>query len=96
VRFDPFDWGQPAVASSGQSLNKLWIVGRIAERQSQPSYGGIDAVVEFHNGVVRPKFTADFVARHQITRPFDQHRQNRNRLLWQPGVDLVFAQLPCP
>jgi hypothetical protein len=65
----------------------------IAERVAQPLDGGVDAVIELDDGVVRPERLADLVAQHHLTGMVQQHEQDAEGLLVKADPDTVLAQL---
>jgi hypothetical protein len=94
-RGDTLDWRNEAVAMTGKRLDPARGVGRIAQRIAEPPDGGVNAVLEFHDGVVRPKPLLQFLPRDHFPRVLEQHAQNLNGLAaeWEP--EAVLAQFAC-
>jgi hypothetical protein len=55
--------------------------------------GGVDAVVEFDDGIIRPQVQADFLAQHYLTAMLQQHGQDSERLFLQSDPPPMLAQL---
>jgi len=51
-------------------------------------------VIEFDDGVVRPEPAADFIPRHHLTGPIQQHAENLERLVLQRNLSVAASQLP--
>ena len=70
------------------------MISGIAQRLAQPVHGGTDAVLELHNGVIRPQRLADFFAAHHLAGTLQQHGEDAKRLFGQTNLfGPVLAQL---
>ena len=57
-----------AIAAPRHRFDEPGIFRRISERRPQLPHGRVQGVVEFHEGLVRPKLLANLVARDNLTR----------------------------
>ena len=62
------------------------MIGIVSERLPQDRHRNVDASVEFHDGVVRPKNLPDLLARDDVAVPLHQDAQNLERLLAQQDL----------
>jgi hypothetical protein len=67
------------------------MVGIVCERLAQGRHRNVDAAIEFHDGIVRPKNLPDFLAGNDLALPLDQDAQNLEGLLaeqnlWGPSL----------
>src|SRR5258706_4393458 len=65
-RIHPLHGNLPAIATAGESFDVLRRLSRIAERLPQPLDGGIDAVIELYDSIVRPELLANLFPQHHI------------------------------
>ena len=72
-----------AIAAPRQRLDVTWVICRVAQGLAKSRYARVHSVFEVDEGVARPKFAAQLVARDDLTRPFQQHGQNLKGLLLQ-------------
>jgi hypothetical protein len=56
-----------------QGFYKTRVVRRIAQRSAQLVDSGVQAVLEVHKGVGRPKLLAQLLARDDVARLLQQH-----------------------
>jgi len=77
----PFDWGDQPVSAARQSLNVLRVVGIVVEGLAQDRYRNIDAPIEFHHGIVRPKNLLYFLAGTSFALALHQDSQNLKGLV---------------
>src|SRR6516162_2502568 len=73
---DPLDRGHEAVTTPWKGLNVMGIFSRIAQRFSELVHSGVETVVEVNKGVRRPESVAHLVARDQLPRTAQKHRQD--------------------
>ncbi len=90
---DQLDLTQKAVPPPCHGFDITRIVGRFPERVAQLLNGGVDAVIELHDGVVRPKAEANLLAQHHLAGMLQQHTKDAAGLFPQAEPDAVFAQL---
>jgi hypothetical protein len=57
------------------------MVGIVSERLAQDRHCNINASIEFHDGIVRPKNLLDLLARNNVASALDQDSQNLEGLL---------------
>ena len=91
----PYDRRDEAISTPCQGFDEPWIVGRIAQRLAQFRHGGIHAVVEVHEGILRPQLLLQFLARHDLARMLQQHLEHLKGLLLQPDLEAALAQFAC-
>src|SRR6185312_6601137 len=77
----PFDWRDQSVSAPRQSFDVLRIVGIVCERLAQDRHCHVNASIEFHHGIVRPKHLAYFLAGDDRALPLHQDAQNLKGLL---------------
>jgi len=77
----PFDWRDQSVSAPRQSFNVLGMVGIVCERLSQDRHGDVNASIEFHDAIVRPKNLPYFLAGNNFALPLHQDSQNPEGLL---------------
>ena len=80
------------VAAPGQRLDEPGIARRIAQRFTNPVYGGVDSVFIVDEGVVRPQGAANLLARHQLSRALQQKHQDLEGLGSQPDAQSLAAE----
>ncbi len=76
-----------------QRLDEPWIIGVVAQRSAQPFDGGIQAVLEVDERSRRPQTLAQLIARHDLARTLDHHRENLEGLILKPDADAALPQL---
>src|SRR5215467_11719203 len=79
--FHPLHGNFPSIATSGERLDVLRAVSWVAECLPQLLDGGIDAVVELYDSVVRPELLANLFPQHHFPDIFQQQRQDLDGLL---------------
>jgi hypothetical protein len=77
----PFDWCDQPVSAPHQSFNVLGMIGIVSERLAQDRHCNINASIEFHDGIVRPKNLAYFLAGNDVALALHQYSQNLEGLL---------------
>ena len=77
----PFDWGDQPVSAARQSLNVFRVVGIVVERLAQDRHRNVNAPIEFHHGIVRPKNLLYFLAGNNFALALHQDSQNLEGLL---------------
>src|SRR6201998_1200311 len=77
----PFDWCDESVSATCQSFNVLGMVGIVCERLAEDRDGDVNASIEFHDGIVRPKNLPYFLAGNNFALPLHQDSQNLKGLL---------------
>ena len=87
---------EEAISAARHGFDIARLVSRFAHHVAELLDGGVDAVIEFHDGVVRPKAKTDLVAQHHFAGMFQQHEKDLARLFAQTQADTVFAQLAGP
>jgi hypothetical protein len=75
------DWGDEAIATAGQCLYEARILRGVSQGIAQPLYSGVQAVVEVHKGVRRPKLGSEFLARDHVVGPFQERKEHLERLV---------------
>jgi len=65
----------------------------IAQGFAQPIDGGVDAVIDVHKSVRRPKLLPELLPGDDLARMFQQKFQNLKRLLLELDLHPLFAQL---
>ena len=71
----PFHRHHQAVAAARHRLHVLRLFRRVPQRQAQLLDGGVDAVVELHNRVIRPELLTDLLPDYPyIIYPIDNPR----------------------
>jgi hypothetical protein len=86
---------QEAITAPRQSLDEDGLVRSIAQRNAQLHDGRIDASIKLDNCAVGPEMLADFVARNQVTVPFQQDAQKLKLLLGEADTAPIVAQVRC-
>jgi len=84
---DDFYLGDKAVALLRKGLDITWRVGVVVECLTQLLNGGVEAVLEINEGVLRPEAFAEVVAGDDFAGAFQQDGQNFDRLAVE--VELV-------
>ena len=87
------DRGDEAIAAPVQRLHEPRVVGIVAERRAKPLDRRIQAVLEVDERPCRPETLPQLLARHDLARPLDHHRENFKRLILKPDADSPFPQL---
>src|SRR5260370_34877816 len=82
----PFDWCDQPVSAARQSLNVLRVVGIVVERLAQDRYRNVDAPIEFHHGIVRPKNLLYFLAGNKFALALHQDSQNLEGLIAEQNL----------
>src|SRR5260370_3382939 len=77
----PFDWCDQPVSAARQSLNVLRIAGIVSEGLAQDRHCNVNASVEFHYGIVRPKNLLYLLAGDNFALPLHEDSQNLEGLL---------------
>ena len=72
---------QEAIAAARQSFDELRMIGGIAKRFANLIDGGIEAIVEIHEGVGGPQFPPQIVAGDDLAGNFQQFGENLKRLI---------------
>jgi hypothetical protein len=67
------------------------VLGGFPQGHTQFLDGGIDAVIELHNRVVRPQPHPDLLAQHYFAWMFKQQKEDLNRLFPELNSDPVLA-----
>ena len=70
-------------------------VGGISQRRSQFSHGLVQAAIEIHKRVGRPKFSPQFLAGHHFSGMFQKEGKNLERLLLQLDSNAILPQFRC-
>jgi hypothetical protein len=81
------------VAAARHRLDELRLVGVVAERRAQPLHGGIQAVLEIHEGAGRPQPLANAVAGDHVSGLLEQQLQDLEGLVLQARAPVRRAQL---
>lgn len=90
---DHLNLTQEAVTPARHGFDVTRLIGRFPQHVAQLLDGGVDAVIEFHDGVVRPEPEADLVAKDHLAGMLQQHEEDLERLFPQAEPDAEFAQL---
>jgi hypothetical protein len=77
----PFDWRDQPVSAPRQGFNVLGMVGIVVERPAQDRYRNVNAPIEFHHGIVRPKNLLYLQAGNNFALALHQDSQNLEGLL---------------
>ncbi len=75
------DGDEKAVAATRDSFDEARIFGGITQCAAQALDGGIQAVVEVHEGVRRPQLAAQLFPGDHLTGPFEKECQELERLV---------------
>src|ERR1700676_3102948 len=70
------------------------MVGGVVQRRPQTFDGRVQAVFEIEKSIGRPKLFLQFLARHQLAPPIEQHLQDSDRLSLQAHAHSFPAQFP--
>src|SRR5690348_5826772 len=62
------------------------MVGIVCERLAEDRHGNVNASIEFHDGVVRPKNLPYFLAGNNVALPLHQNSQNLEGLLTEQDL----------
>src|SRR5690348_17008371 len=76
-----FDWCDQSVSAPRQSFDVIGMVRIVSERLAQDRHCNVNASIEFHDGIVRPKNLPDFLAGDNFALPLQQDSQNLKGLL---------------
>jgi hypothetical protein len=87
------DGREQAITAAREGFDKAGVFGGITEGVAQALDGGVQAVVEVHKGVGRPKTAVQFLSRNDFTRTLQEHGQDLERLLLKPYFDAIAAKL---
>src|SRR4029077_9068605 len=68
------------------SFNVLGMVGIVCERLAEDRHCNVNASIELHDGIVRPKNLAYFLAGNNFALPLHQDSQNLEGLLAEQGL----------
>jgi hypothetical protein len=68
--------GDEPIATSRQGLDETGIFGGVAERIAETVHGGIEAVLEVAEGVIRPKSSLQLLSADQLAGPEKQKTQD--------------------
>src|SRR5690242_17823932 len=90
---DLFDSSEKAVSATRDGFYIPGLTGGFRQGIAQPLDGRIDAVVELHDGVVRPQPEPDLLAEHHFAGLFEQEKQDLKRLFPELDANPVLAQL---
>jgi len=82
----PFDWCDQPVSAPRQGFNVLGMIGIVCERLSEDRHCNVNASIEFHDGIVRPKNLPYFLAGNDFALPLHQDSQNLEGLLAEQGL----------
>jgi hypothetical protein len=91
-RVDWGDVGKESVAPTGNGLDEARILRRVAQRFTNLVDCFVKAVIEVDDRLA-PKFLAQLLSGYQLSRSFEQHRQDLKRLLLQPDPQATLRQL---
>ena len=80
------------IPATGQRFDIAWTGRRIAQHFPKLVHGGVETVVEIHEGVGGPEFLAQLLASHHVASALQQQSQNLKRLLLQTKLGAVLAQ----
>jgi hypothetical protein len=87
------DWSNETIATSSERLDEHWSVRRFAQRIAQPLDGGIQAMIEVNEGILRPEFAAQFFSGNDFSRAFKQSGQHLQRLFLELYLLSPLAEL---
>ena len=93
-RRQPLHVREKAVAAFRDGLDEAGSAGGIAEGAPDLGDRGVQARVEFDEGLVRPDELPQFLARDQLARPAHQEAENPGRLLLEGHAAAVAMQDP--
>jgi hypothetical protein len=82
------------IAPSEQDLDVPWLLRVIAQSVAKFAERGLDAVVVFHRGSIRPELAPYFVLRNQLAGTLQQEIEDLNGLSFQPYLYPMPPQLP--
>ena len=86
------DRREETVAVSGNRLDVPRTIGGIPQRRPQLGHSLVQAAVEIHESVSRPKLFAQLFTGHHFSRVFQQEGENLERLFLQLDTNAVLAQ----
>jgi hypothetical protein len=69
--------------------------GSVPERATQTPHGGVQSVLEIDERAVRPETLPQLAARDDLAGPFQQHREDRERLTLEPKPHAILPKLSC-
>src|SRR5579864_6072151 len=90
----PLHIGHKAVTSACQGLDEARAAGGIAQHFAQLVHSRVQAVIEIHESIGRPKTLPQFLTGDYGPSTFQQESQHCKRLLLQAQLAVLFAQLP--
>ena len=85
--------GDEPIAALVNGLDEPRHLCFVAERRPQPTNGGVETVLEVDKRPVRPESSAQLLAADHFSGPFEQGRQDAERLLLERDPDTALAQL---
>jgi hypothetical protein len=90
------DGGDETVTPADDGLDKLRIVGIVAEQVAELTDGGIDAVLGIDEDFARPEPIGDFAASDELTFPGGEQDEQLHRLALDAQGAAVAEQLERP
>ena len=88
-----FDLADESIAAAWQRLDIARVISGVTERLAQPPHGGVEAVLEIDEGIVRPQALAKLVAVEELAGAIQKGKEKPERLLRQNDVRAVGVQL---
>src|ERR1700724_772 len=81
-----------SISPAWQCLYKTWAVRGVAEGFAQPHHGIVEAMIEVAKGVTRPETIPQVFPGDEVSRFFQEHREDLKGLLGELETQTVFAQ----
>src|SRR5215471_812147 len=89
---NPLHLRNESIAPPRQGLDISRLIRSVPQCVTQSLYSGVDAVIEFDDGGIRPEASPYLVAGHHVSLPFEQHPQDLERLLRQADACTALTQ----
>src|SRR6202007_47904 len=84
-----------SISAPGEGLHVARRRGGVSEGFPHLVDGGVQAMIEVDESVGRPKFLAALIASHNVSRAFQEKRQDLNRLALQTEFHPALAKFAC-
>src|SRR5216683_1607034 len=89
-----FEGRDEAVAATRQGLYEARAFRGIVERFAEPHDGGVQAVIEVHEGITGPKVALQLFASDHFTAAFQKESEDLTGLFLELDADAMLAELP--
>ena len=85
------DGGEETVSTPGQRLDKTGLFGGVAQDVTQAIYGGVEALIVFHERIGGPEALLKFFSGDQFAGALEKQRENEERLIRQAQPGSIFS-----